>query len=112
MCVDLGCRQNALDGALIWRHLQRNDWRRADRAEDADLIIVNSCGVTQSLARESLAVYERMVRVKRADALGQPAEGLPVAAPVAAGSRPVPAGPEEGARWHAAVGDTTPGDRS
>ncbi len=67
-CVNLGCSENALDGALITRYLETNDWKLTDRPEEADLIIVNSCAVTEALEQESLAVYKRMEQIEHANA--------------------------------------------
>jgi tRNA A37 methylthiotransferase MiaB len=67
-CVNLGCSENALDGALISHYLNENDWRLVDRPEAADLIIVNSCGFTEWSERDSLRVYRDLAARKRADA--------------------------------------------
>jgi tRNA A37 methylthiotransferase MiaB len=57
-----------LDGALIGRYLESNDWQLVGNPEEADLIIVNSCGVTEGLEQRSLRIYRDMMAAKRVDA--------------------------------------------
>lgn len=64
-CVALGCSENTLDGLLIRHYLQTNDWTLVDRAEDADLIILNSCGVTEDNERLAIDTYRHLASVKR-----------------------------------------------
>lgn len=64
-CVNLGCAENALDGSLIASHLEGNDWQEVERPEDADLILVNSCGVTAEQEQRSIDVYHDLTARKR-----------------------------------------------
>ena len=63
-CVSLGCSENALDGSLMSTYLEGNDWEPSSGPEDADLIIVNSCGFTQEAERGSLNTYRDMMARK------------------------------------------------
>jgi len=45
-----GCQMNEADGELIRGLLEADGWRRVERAEEADLIIVNTCGVRERAA--------------------------------------------------------------
>ncbi|MDH4063402.1 MAG: radical SAM protein [Acidobacteriota bacterium] len=63
-CVNLGCSENMLDGALITEYLKTNDWQLADDPGSADLIIVNSCGVTEASERRSLDTYRQLVHAR------------------------------------------------
>ena len=54
-----GCAKNQVDGELLISRLQNLGLKRTDEAENADLIIVNSCGFINSAKEESLnAVFE------------------------------------------------------
>jgi tRNA A37 methylthiotransferase MiaB len=64
-CIDLGCSENALDGAVIRHHLQDGDYELVQRPEDADLIIVNTCGFTNRHAQLSLKTYQHLMAIKR-----------------------------------------------
>lgn len=64
-CVNLGCSENHLDGALISRYLETNNWALVDDPRDADLIILNSCAFTRAAEQQSLETYERLQAVRR-----------------------------------------------
>ncbi len=49
-----GCAKNQIDGELILTRLLKKGMRRVESPEEADLIIVNSCGFIESAKRESL----------------------------------------------------------
>lgn len=54
-----GCAKNQVDGELIIARLQKLGFVYTDIKEDADLIIINSCGFIESAKQESLnAVLE------------------------------------------------------
>lgn len=67
-CVNLGCSENHLDGALISRHLETNDWVMVDDPREADLIILNSCAFTRDAERNSLETFRRLQALRRPDA--------------------------------------------
>ncbi|MBO7175719.1 MAG: 30S ribosomal protein S12 methylthiotransferase RimO, partial [Spirochaetaceae bacterium] len=49
-----GCAKNQIDGELILTRLLHKGMKRVNTPEEADLIIVNSCGFIESAKRESL----------------------------------------------------------
>lgn len=49
-----GCAKNQVDGELIISHLENEGWKLAHEPEEADLIIINSCGFIESAKKESL----------------------------------------------------------
>jgi ribosomal protein S12 methylthiotransferase len=49
-----GCVKNQVDAEIMMAHLNGAAWRVADKPEDADLIIINSCGFIESAKRESI----------------------------------------------------------
>ena len=53
-----GCAKNQTDGELIAGYLQNNSFEFTQNADDADFILVNSCGFINSAKKESIdAVY-------------------------------------------------------
>ena len=66
--VNLGCSENVIDGKLINAYLETNDWTMTDVPAEADLLIVNSCGVTADAERASVGTYQRLLAEKRPDA--------------------------------------------
>jgi ribosomal protein S12 methylthiotransferase len=54
-----GCVKNQVDAENMMAHLNKAGWESVSEAEQADLIIVNSCGFIESAKRESIdAVLE------------------------------------------------------
>ena len=53
---NLGCAKNQVDAESIVASLESESWIRADTAETADLIIVNSCGFVEEARKESIDV--------------------------------------------------------
>jgi len=54
-----GCVKNQVDAENMMAHLNKEGWESVSDAEQADLIIVNSCGFIESAKRESInAVFE------------------------------------------------------
>ncbi|MDR2729809.1 MAG: 30S ribosomal protein S12 methylthiotransferase RimO [Treponema sp.] len=54
-----GCVKNQVDAENMMAHLNKEGWENVSEAEQADLIIVNSCGFIESAKRESIdAVLE------------------------------------------------------
>ena len=49
-----GCAKNQVDGELIISLLKKKSWTQTFSADDADLIIVNSCGFIESAKTESI----------------------------------------------------------
>jgi ribosomal protein S12 methylthiotransferase len=49
-----GCVKNQVDAEIMMAHLNNAGWVPAEEPEEADLIIVNSCGFIESAKRESI----------------------------------------------------------
>ena len=50
-----GCAKNQVDGELLSAHLSKSgEWEQTFFAEEADLIVVNSCGFIESAKEESI----------------------------------------------------------
>ncbi len=66
-----GCAKNQVDGELLSAHLSKSgEWEQTFFAEEADLIVVNSCGFIESAKEESInAVISARNRFPRAKIL-------------------------------------------
>lgn len=49
-----GCAKNQVDGELLISHLNNLGFSRTDNAEEAELIVINSCGFIESAKAESI----------------------------------------------------------
>jgi ribosomal protein S12 methylthiotransferase len=49
-----GCAKNQVDGEILMSMLAQSGWEACAEVEDADLVIVNSCGFIESAKRESI----------------------------------------------------------
>ena len=60
-----GCPESRIDSARVRKHLEANGWRIADRYEYADLILFQSCGLTQQKATVSLNIIKEIQRKRK-----------------------------------------------
>lgn len=51
---NLGCAKNQVDAEVMLRHLEKADWTYVESPDDADLIIINTCGFIQPAKKESV----------------------------------------------------------
>ena len=63
--ISLGCPKNLVDSQGMATLLQRAGYEPAAVPEDADLLIVNTCGFIESAREESRAVLEELVESKQ-----------------------------------------------
>ena len=52
--VTLGCARNEVDSEELAARLEDGGWRLADGTEDADVVLVNTCGFIQAAKQESI----------------------------------------------------------
>jgi ribosomal protein S12 methylthiotransferase len=52
--VTLGCARNEVDSEELAARLELGGWRLTDSAEDADVVLVNTCGFIQAAKQESI----------------------------------------------------------
>lgn len=62
--VSLGCPKNTVDTELVLGDLAQNGYEMTPVQEEADIIIVNTCGFIESAKRESIDAILEMVRLK------------------------------------------------
>jgi tRNA-2-methylthio-N6-dimethylallyladenosine synthase len=60
-----GCQMNAADGELIAGLLEADGWQRVARAEEADLIVVNTCAVRERAAERVIGHISGFRPLKR-----------------------------------------------
>lgn len=63
--LTLGCAKNVADSDGIGALLDRAGYAAVDRADDADVLIVNTCGFLQASRQESLAALHELGDLKR-----------------------------------------------
>jgi len=65
--VSLGCAKNLVDSEVMLGHLKRAGWVPCARAEDADVVIVNTCGFIGPAREEAEETLTKVLELKRAD---------------------------------------------
>ena len=63
--ITMGCPKNKVDSDGIEMLLQGADYRATTRAQDADVLIVNTCGFLEAAKEESIGVLKELGRAKR-----------------------------------------------
>lgn len=53
----LGCAKNQVDSEILLSYAEDNGYERVDRAEDADVVVVNTCGFIRSAKEESINTF-------------------------------------------------------
>ena len=62
--VSLGCPKNTVDGEVLLGDLFRSGFEIIDAAEDADAIVINTCGFVEDAKAESLDTIIQAARLK------------------------------------------------
>jgi len=65
--ITLGCPKNTVDSEGMARLLEEAGHRIVPSQQDADIIVVNTCGFIEPASRESLGVIKDVARRKRQD---------------------------------------------
>lgn len=60
--ANIGCVENALEASKLQAFFQKNAWRLASTPRDADLVVVNTCGMSDAREQDSLALIHKMCR--------------------------------------------------
>ncbi|MBC8418845.1 MAG: tRNA (N(6)-L-threonylcarbamoyladenosine(37)-C(2))-methylthiotransferase MtaB [Desulfobacteraceae bacterium] len=60
--ITLGCKVNQYESAYLNEALTGAGWRRADKEETGDVVIVNTCIVTQRAAHQSRQAIRKAIR--------------------------------------------------
>jgi len=62
--ITLGCSKNEIDSELMMGILKNNDYRIVNSVDDADVILINTCGFIDSAKEESIEAILEMTRYK------------------------------------------------
>src|SRR2546422_3006943 len=62
--ISLGCPKNLVDSEVMMGQLQQNGYQITANAEDADTVVVNTCGFIDSAKKESIEAILEAVRLK------------------------------------------------
>ena len=57
--VSLGCPKNLVDSEVMLAALEADGCRTVDRPEEADILVVNTCGFIQSAVEEAIDSLDR-----------------------------------------------------
>ena len=74
--VSLGCPKNLVDSEVVFGQLEYHGWKGVEQPENANLLVVNTCGFIQSAVEESieeilqLAVYKQQDPRKKLAVIG------------------------------------------
>jgi ribosomal protein S12 methylthiotransferase len=63
--VSLGCAKNSVDSASMMQLLERAGYASSDEADQAEILVVNTCGFIAPARQESLAVLRELAGRKR-----------------------------------------------
>ncbi|NLW22339.1 MAG: 30S ribosomal protein S12 methylthiotransferase RimO [Tissierellia bacterium] len=63
--VTLGCSKNEIDSELMMGILKNNNYKFVSSLEDADIIIINTCGFIEDAKKESIETIWKITRYKR-----------------------------------------------
>jgi ribosomal protein S12 methylthiotransferase len=63
--ISLGCPKNLVDSERLAGLLELDDYRMVSRPEDADLVVINTCGFIADARTESYDAIEEMLRLKK-----------------------------------------------
>jgi threonylcarbamoyladenosine tRNA methylthiotransferase CDKAL1 len=64
----IGCVENALEGQRIAEFFSQNNWRVTKEPKQADLLLVNTCGVIGSKERQSVHKIQELEKIKQPSA--------------------------------------------
>lgn len=63
--TSLGCPKNFVDSEVILGLLEENGWRVVEQPEEAEVLLVNTCGFIQAAVEESIEVILNLAELKR-----------------------------------------------
>ncbi len=69
--VSLGCPKNLVDSEIMLGHLMNDGYSVTDNSDDADTIVVNTCGFIEDAKRESLSKILEMSEMRKDGKLKQ-----------------------------------------
>lgn len=64
--ISLGCPKNLVDSEVMLGIIKENNWHITDKPEEAELLIVNTCGFITAAKEESINTLLQMAEYKKA----------------------------------------------
>src|SRR5256714_15032447 len=64
--ISLGCPKNLVDSEVMMGQLKENGYEITGNAQDADTVVVNTCGFIESAKKESIEAILEAARLKTA----------------------------------------------
>ncbi len=62
--VSLGCAKNLVDSEVILGSMAASDWQLSANPDDADVLIINTCGFIQAAVEEAISEIFELVKIK------------------------------------------------
>ncbi len=62
--VSLGCAKNLVDSEVILGSMKAGGWQLVDDPENADVLIINTCGFIQAAVEEAISEIFELVKIK------------------------------------------------
>ena len=62
--VSLGCAKNLVDSEVILGSMTSGGWLLVDDPENADLLIINTCGFIQAAVEEAISEIFELIKIK------------------------------------------------
>lgn len=69
--VTLGCSKNMVDSERLMNQIKLNDFRLTENVEDADTVIVNTCGFIEAAKEESISAILEALKLKKEGTLNK-----------------------------------------
>ncbi|WP_153557143.1 30S ribosomal protein S12 methylthiotransferase RimO [Roseimaritima sediminicola] len=63
--ISLGCPKNLVDTEQMLGRLDQDGYRMTGETDDADFVVINTCGFIDSARQESLGAIDEMLQLKR-----------------------------------------------
>lgn len=63
--ISLGCAKNLVDSEVMLGSMAENGWELVDSPEDADLLLLNTCGFIQSAVEEAIEEILELAKIKQ-----------------------------------------------
>lgn len=63
--VSLGCPKNLVDTEQMLGRLDADGYRRVDTTDDADIVVINTCGFIDAARQESMGAIDEMLDLKQ-----------------------------------------------
>ncbi len=63
--ISLGCAKNLVDSEVMLGAMAENGWELVESPEDADLLLINTCGFIQSAVEEAIEEILELAKIKK-----------------------------------------------